>query len=64
MSLANRRLRRRLQEAAERRGVGLFLPRPVMCTDNGAMIGAAASYRLEQGERTGWAAGVDASMKL
>ena len=62
--LANRRLRSRLRQEAERRGVGLFLPRPIMCTDNGAMIGAAGSYRLERGERTGWAAPVDVSMKL
>ena len=35
-----------------------------MCTDNGAMIGAAAAFRLERGERTEWCAGVDSSMKL
>ena len=62
--LANRRLRRRLEEEAHRRGVGVFLPRPVMCTDNGAMIGAAASYRLERGESTPWSAGVDVRMVI
>ena len=62
--VANRRLRIRLQEEADRRGLGLFLPRPIMCTDNGAMIGAAAAFRLERGERTEWRAGVDSSMKL
>ena len=62
--LANRRLRVRLQEEADRRGVGLFLPRPVMCTDNGAMIGVAAGFRLERGERTGWEAPVDTTLAL
>ena len=62
--VANRRLRALLQEEADRRGVGLFLPRPIMCTDNGAMIGAAAAFRLERGERTAWRVGVDSSMRL
>lgn len=62
--LANRRLRARLQEEADRRGVGLFLPRPVLCTDNGAMIGAAGARRLQRGETTDWASEVDVSMKL
>ena len=62
--LANRRLRRRLQEEADRRGVGLFLPRPVLCTDNGAMIGAAGARRLQRGETTGWASEIDISMRL
>lgn len=47
--LANRRLRERLQEEADRRGVGLFVPEPVLCTDNGAMIASVAASKIEQG---------------
>ncbi len=48
--LANRRLRERLAAEAEARGVGLFVPEPVLCTDNGAMIGSVAAYKIERGE--------------
>ena len=41
---ANGRLRRRLGEECERRGLGLVIPPPTLCTDNAAMIGAAALY--------------------
>jgi len=47
--LANRRLRQRLAEEAERRGVGLFVPEPSLCTDNGAMIASVAVSRIEDG---------------
>lgn len=48
--LANRRLRLRLSEEAERRGVELFLPSPAYCTDNGAMVAAVGVRRMEEGD--------------
>jgi N6-L-threonylcarbamoyladenine synthase len=47
--LANRRLRHRLAEEAEARGVGLFIPEPRLCTDNGAMIASVAASKIENG---------------
>jgi N6-L-threonylcarbamoyladenine synthase len=47
--LANRRLRQRFAEEAGRRGIGLFIPEPALCTDNGAMIASVASSRIENG---------------
>lgn len=41
---ANSRLRRRLAEECGEREIGLVIPPPALCTDNAAMIGAAALY--------------------
>jgi N6-L-threonylcarbamoyladenine synthase len=62
--LANSRLRARLSEEAQRRGVTLCLPSLVMCTDNGAMVAAAAAYRLGLGEVTPLGAQIDSSLRL
>ncbi len=43
---ANASLRRTLAEECERRGVKLVVPPPELCTDNAAMIGAAAATTL------------------
>jgi len=48
---ANRVLRRTLGERLE--GIPLLVPPAAWCTDNGAMIGAAAAYRFAAGELAG-----------
>lgn len=59
---ANRALRAMLGEACARNGLTLYCPSPVLCTDNGAMIGCAAYYRYRAGYRDGL--DLDASANL
>ena len=47
---ANRRLRARVDAAMVERGGRSFYPRPVLCTDNGAMIAFAGWLRLNAGQ--------------
>ncbi|WP_346697562.1 tRNA (adenosine(37)-N6)-threonylcarbamoyltransferase complex transferase subunit TsaD [Catenibacillus scindens] len=50
---SNSALRSRMRECADANGFLLFYPSPILCTDNGAMIGAAAYYEYMAGTRHG-----------
>ncbi|MDP4618050.1 MAG: tRNA (adenosine(37)-N6)-threonylcarbamoyltransferase complex transferase subunit TsaD [Burkholderiaceae bacterium] len=46
---ANKEMRKRLFQAAEKRAARVFFPPPALCTDNGVMIAWAAGLRLLSG---------------
>jgi N6-L-threonylcarbamoyladenine synthase len=58
---ANTRLR---EELARRAPVPMRCPPPALCTDNAAMIGAAAFFRFEAGLQSGWDLDVQPNLKL
>lgn len=46
---ANSKLRATLEEACAKEKIELYVPSPLLCTDNGAMIGCAAYYKYMEG---------------
>ena len=50
---SNETLREAMREACEKKGVKFYHPSPIFCTDNAAMIGAAAYYDFLAGKRDG-----------
>ena len=50
---SNSALRAGMQAAAEKNGMKLYYPTPILCTDNAAMIGSAAYYEYRKGNFAG-----------
>ena len=61
---ANRELRRMAAEMCNELKIPLFMPELHLCTDNGAMIGSAAYYRLMNGETAGLDLNATPALKL
>jgi N6-L-threonylcarbamoyladenine synthase len=61
---ANTSLRQRIQDACQQDGRAAFIPSRAMCTDNAAMIGATAWYRLRADGPTPLDAPVDPNLRL
>jgi N6-L-threonylcarbamoyladenine synthase len=61
---ANSLLRARAEDSCRERGVRCFLPSRAMCTDNAAMIGAAAWWRLLHDGPTPLSVGADPNLRF
>lgn len=61
---ANQGLRRAMSQACQERGLALYYPSPIYCTDNAAMIGVAAYYEYKKGVRHGWDLNAIPNLKL
>ena len=61
---SNTALRAAMKEACAEREIRFYHPSPVLCTDNAAMIGAAAYYEFLAGTRHGWDLNAVPNLKL
>ena len=61
---SNSALRAAMRKACEERGIEFYYPSPILCTDNAAMIGAAAFYDYQNGIRSGWDLNAVPNLKL
>ena len=61
---SNGTLREGMREACKKHGIQFYHPSPILCTDNAAMIGAAAYYEYKAGTRHGWDLNAVPNLKL
>ena len=61
---SNSALRAGMEAACQERKIQFYYPSPILCTDNAAMIGAAAYYEYLAGTRHGWDLNAVPNLKL
>lgn len=61
---SNSALRQAMKDACKEQQVELYVPSPILCTDNAAMIGCAAYYEYRKGVRHGWDLNAVPNLKL
>ncbi len=61
---SNSALRAAIHEACANNNIGFYSPSPILCTDNAAMIGAAAYYEYIKGVRHGYDLNAVPNLKL
>ncbi len=61
---SNTHLRAAMEEACAQRNIEFYHPSPILCTDNAAMIGAAAYYEYEKGITHTWDLNAVPNLKL
>ncbi|HEX2027387.1 MAG TPA: tRNA (adenosine(37)-N6)-threonylcarbamoyltransferase complex transferase subunit TsaD [Nitriliruptorales bacterium] len=61
---ANTRLRERMEDVCQQRGIRLLAPSPSLCTDNGAMVAASGANLLTRGVSSSLALEVDPNLPL
>lgn len=61
---SNSGLRTAMEKACRENRIRFYHPSPILCTDNAAMIGAAAYYEYKKGVRHGWDLNAVPNLKL
>ena len=61
---SNSALRAAIQEECTKNNIRFYSPSPILCTDNAAMIGAAAYYEYIKGVRHGYDLNAIPNLKL